>query len=264
MFVPKLGSVRSEEPYFYPDDYAVFSRACAASSRYDKQRKRVRDKFVALHDVLFPEIERQGWDLHPHWHTPNIVSSWKIGRVDRIWFMKLRYLRAGEKVKDLEKLMDVPAPLDYAETLYTKHPMLDVRIDEKFFTIELLVTEWAWWDAQNFKGKLASDAAERSRFLQMLTGLGQDFIFGGWPDTQDPRLVTTAADLADDARLEIWLRGFEPGVDWLRLGIWYSNPADFRLHSVRIAEEVLYRFSQLYPVYEFLLWTPRNNYRQRG
>jgi hypothetical protein len=253
-----------DDPFFSPDDYGVFCEECVASSRYDRERRRVRDKFLALHALLYPEIQRRGWNLHPHWHAPNIVSTWYIGRVEQIRFMKLRYLRSGDDVKALEGLMGVPAPLDHTETQYTKHPMIDVRIDDSFIAVELLLTQWAWWDAQNFKRKIVGYAAERERFIQLLRELGHDYIFGGWPDTQKPDLVTTAADLADDDRLLDWLAAFEPGADWLRLGIWYRDPADLRLHAGRIPAELLYRFAQLYPVYQFLLWSPRNNYRNRG
>ena len=68
--------------------------------------ERVRDKFLALHQAIFPEIQRRGWDLHPHWHTPNIVSTWYIGRVGRISFMNLRYLRSRQDVQRLESLMN--------------------------------------------------------------------------------------------------------------------------------------------------------------
>ena len=38
-----------------------------------------------------------------------------------------------------------------------------------------------------------------------LRELGHDYIFGGWPDTQKPELITTAADLADEKQLLSWL-----------------------------------------------------------
>jgi hypothetical protein len=260
----QISDLGPQQPFFGSEDYGVFARECVSSSRYDRARKRVRDKFLALHRVLYPEIQRRRWDLHPHWHAPNTVSTWSVGQVAQIWFMKLRYLRSHQDVKRLETLMGVPAPLAHAETQYTKHPMLDLRIDGQFLAVELLVTEWAWWDAQNFKSKLEQDEAERDRFVALLRGLGHDFIFGGWPDTRQPELLTTTADLADQNRLLSWLKGFEPGADWLRLGIWYRGPDDLRLATGRIAGEVMHRFEQLYPVYEFLLWTPRNNYRKRG
>jgi len=242
--------------------YAVFTEDKVASSRFDKERARVRDKFLELHRVLYPEIRRRGWDLHPHWHRPNIVSTWYIGRVEQIWFMKLRYLRSYKQVKLVESMMGVPRPLDYTETLYTKHPMMDVRIDSQFLAIELLVTEWAWWDAQNFKAKVERHEVHRNEFVRILEGLGNDYVFGGWPDTSKPELLTTAADLADEERLLEWLAEFEPGRDWLRLGIWYSDPEDYRLTRGRIVDEIIHRFGQLYPVYKFLLWDPDNDFRR--
>jgi hypothetical protein len=261
MRTPTYGNLQLDEPYFSAEDHAVFGQEKTWSSDFDGERQGIRDKFLALHDVLYPEVKRHGWDLHPHWHPPNIVSTWFIGRIQDIGFMKLRYLRSKDQVRQVEQMMGIPKPLDRSETQYTKHPMIDVRIDRRYLAVELLLTEQAWWDAQNFRRKLLQHAGERVRFVDLLQGLGNDFIFGGWPDSREPELITTAGDLAQEDSLVAWVASFEPGYDWLRLGIWYGNQGDFRLTTKRIADEVMGRFAQLYPVYEFLLWTPDNDFR---
>jgi hypothetical protein len=260
MIVPRFGNLQVNDPFFTKEDHETFASSKVTSNRYDKDRQRVRDKFLALHDALYPEIKRAGLELYPHWHTPNIVSTWYIGRIEQIWFMKLRYLRSRAQVKAVEDMMGVPSPLDYSETQYTKHPMLDIRISSQYLVIELLLTDQAWLDAQNFKQKVGNHAIEQQRFIDMLRSLGNDYIFGFWPDTREPEF-DTAADLASDSKIELWLSDFEPGYDWLRLGIWYTDYADHRLRTGRIVREVMYRFKQLYPVYKFILWSPENNYR---
>jgi hypothetical protein len=261
MSIPRFGDLQINDPFFACLDHATFTSSKVTSSRYDKERQRIRDKFLALHDVLYPKMKREGLDLHPHWHDPNIVSTWYIGRIKQIWFMKLRYLRSRAEVQAVEEMMGVPKPLDYSETQYTKHPMMDVRIDSEYLAIELLVTDKAWLDAQNFKRKVERHKIKRQQFIRILQGLGHDYIFGGWPDTSKPNLIKTAADLANEEELLDWLSEFDPGYSWLRLGIWYTDTEDFRLTTGRIVDEVLYRFKQLYPVYKYLLWTPDNNFR---
>ena len=251
----------SDDPFFSPEDYAVFELEKASSSAYDGERQRIRDKFLALHDVLYPEIRQRGWDLHPHWHAPNIVSTWYIGRIQKIQFMKLRYLRSKDDVSKVEQMMGLPRPLDYAETQYVKHPMLDIRIDSRYLAVELLVTDQAWWDAQNFKRKVVRQASARRELINLLHELGSDYIFGGWPDTKDPELITTAADLAHEDQLLAWLSGFEPGYDWLRVGVWYSDSTDRRLTKKRFAGEIIACFARLHPLYEFLLWRADNDFR---
>jgi hypothetical protein len=174
--------------------------------------------------------------------------------------MKLRYLRSRAQVQRVEEMMGVPRPLDHGETQYTKHPMLDIRISNRYLVIELLLTDKAWLDAQNFKRKVENHTVEQQKFIEMLRNLGHDYIFGFWPDTREPEFVT-AADLASDEQIRQWLANFEPGYDWLRLGIWYTDYSDHRLRTGRIVQEVMYRFKQLYPVYKFILWSPKNNYR---
>ncbi len=261
MLIPKFGNLQPDDPFFSQENRATFTADKVTSSRFDKERQKVRDKFLALHNVLYLEIKRQGWELYPHWHKPSIVSTWYIGRVEQIWFMKLRYLRSRAQVKAIEEMMGVPKLLDYSETQYTKHPMIDIRIDSEYLAIELLLTNQAWWDAQNFKRKIECHNTKRREFVEILQSLGHDYIFGGWPDTSKPKLITTAADLANEERLLEWLSDFDPGHNWLRLGIWYTDYADFRLRTGRIVEETRYRFRQLYPVYQFLLWTSDNDYR---
>ncbi|NLE45445.1 MAG: hypothetical protein GX620_12050 [Chloroflexi bacterium] len=250
------------DPYFTAEDYAAFTEDKVANPRFDKDRQKIRDKFLHLHEVLYPEIRRRGWELHPHWYAPNIVSTWYIGWLKQIWFMKLRYLRSGAQVQDIESRMGMPRPLDNAETQYTKHPMLDIRLDSEYLAIELLLTDQAWWDAQNLKNKISCDPKAQGEFITILHSLGHDYVFGGWPDSSRPDLITTAVDLARGDALEDWLSRFEPGYDWLRLGIWYSDKNDYRLSKARVVQEILYRFEQLYTVYAFLLWTPQNDYRQ--
>lgn len=261
MRAPRYGHVQADDPFFSSEDYGIFGSQKASSKVYDGERQRVRDKLLALHDVLYPEIRRRGWDLHPHWHPPNIVSTWFIGRIQTIQFMKLRYLRSGDDVRRVGAMMGIPRPLDRAETQYTKHPMIGIRIDRHYVALELLLTDQAWWDAQNFRRKVEQHEAERRQFVDLLRRLEADSIFGGWPDSQEPELITTAADLADEGQLLAWLAGFEPGYDWLRLGIWYNDHNNPCLTTRRISDEIITHFEQLYPVYEFLLWRPDNNYR---
>lgn len=258
---PRYRDRQGSDPFFTAEDHAVFELEKASSSLYDGERQAVRDKFLALHDVLYPEIKRRGWDLHSHWHPPNIVSTWYIGRIQNIQFIKLRYLRSKDEVRKIEEMMGLPRPLDRAETQYTKHPMIDIRMDSQYLAIELLLTDQAWWDAQNFKRKVEQHERERGELVRLLRGLGDDYIFGGWPDSRQPELNTTAPDLADEDELLDWLSRYRPGYDWLRLGIWYNDCKDPRLTTERIAEEAITRFGQLYPVYEFLLWRPDNDFR---
>ena len=259
MRAPRHGKLQPDDPFFSREDHEVFKPEKSSSSLYDGERQRVRDKFLALHDVLYPEIKRRGWDLHPHWYAPSIVSTWYVGRIQNIRFMKLRYLRSKDEVHRVERMMGIPPDGERSETRYIKHPLMDIRIDSKYLAVELLLTDQAWWDAQNFKRKLEHHGAERRAFIDLLRGLGTEYVFGGWPDSREPELNTNAAKLTDDDELVEWLARFEPG-DWLRLGIWY-NVQKSRLPTQGIAEEIIKRFAQLYPIYEFLLWTPENDYR---
>ncbi|MEA3377378.1 MAG: hypothetical protein U9R72_14405 [Chloroflexota bacterium] len=83
MRMPRYGCLQPDDPFFSQEDHGVFEDARSSSSLYDGERQRVRDKFLALHDILYPEVKRREWDLHPHWHAPNIVSTWYKGRLSK-------------------------------------------------------------------------------------------------------------------------------------------------------------------------------------
>jgi hypothetical protein len=45
------------------------------------------------------------------------------------------------------------------------------------------------------------------------------------------------------------------------MGIYYK-PDDKRLRAENIANEILTRIAQLYPIYAYISWSPKNDYRK--
>ena len=251
------------ELFFTPADYAVFQFALAGNADYDGERERVRAKFAQLHAEIYPEIRRKKWDLHPHWMSQWLISASRISpATSRIDFMTLRYSKPETTIKLMKKeLID-----DFGH--FYASAMLAARIDKDGFAVELYISEKAWVDAQNLKNRLNESAHERGHFRSLLAELGGEhtlslsqFVRGDErPIGYQQVIRAKASRLVNVGVLNSAMEKYKPGGHELRLGISYP-PGDKRLSAERIAGEILARFAQLYPIYEFLCWSPKNDYR---
>ncbi|MBI4789639.1 MAG: hypothetical protein HY782_21630 [Chloroflexi bacterium] len=252
------------ELYFSPADYAVFGNGLSSNAEYDGERERVRDKLVFLHQRIYPEIRKRRWDLHPHWMTQWLISASRISpATSRVDFMTLRYSKAETIIKLMKKeLID-----DFGH--FYANAMLAARVDKNGFAVELLVSEKAWVDGQNLKHRLQDGAEQRGHFRNLLAELGGEHTFtlakfmrdDGRPLGYQDVLRAKASRLVNVGMLNSTMDKYEPGGHDLRLGIQYK-PNDPRLSTAEIETEILSRFEQLYPIYAFLSWSPKNDFRK--
>ncbi len=253
-----------EEFYFVAADYAVFDNGLASNPEYDSERERVKDKLVVLHEQIYPQVRRRKWDLHPHWMSQWLISASRISPATPwIDFMTLRYSKAETIIKLMKKeLID-----DFGH--FYANAMLAARIDHEGFAVELLVSEKAWVDAQNLKHRLQQGAEQRGHFRNLLAELGGEHTLtlsqfirnDGRPMGYQEIMRAKASRLVNVGMLNATMDKYEPGGHELRLGIQYK-PNDPRLRASKIYDEVLARFEQLYPIYAFLSWSPKNDFRK--
>ena len=254
----------NEGMYFSPADYAVFGNGLSTSPDYDGERERIRDKLIFLHNAIYPHIRKRKWDLHPHWMSQWLISASRISPATaRIDFMTLRYSKAETIIKLMKKeLID-----DFGH--FYANAMLAARVDKNGFAVELLVSEKAWVDAQNLKHRLQDGAEQRGHFRNLLAELGGEHTLSlskfmredGRPLGYQEIMRAKASRLVNVGMLNSTMEKYEPGGHDLRLGIQYK-PNDARLDADNIADEILTRFEQLYPIYAFLSWSPKNDFRK--
>lgn len=249
---------------FAPNDYAVFEGGLAGNAEYDGERERVHDKLAILHKQIYPEIRRRKWDLHPHWMTQWLISASRISpATQRIDFMTLRYSKAETTIKLMKKEFIEDFGSFYANA------MVATRINREGFAVELFVSDKAWVDGQNLKSRLSDGAEQRGEFRSMLAELGGEYALrlSQFVRSEEERwgyrqvVSAKASRLVNVGMLKTTMDKYTPGRHDLRLGIYYE-PDDSRLSSENIVNEILKRFEQLYPVYAFLSWSPKNNYRK--
>lgn len=255
--------MNNNEMFFSPADYALFNERLASNPEHDSERGRVRDKLLLLHEKIYPQIRKYKWDLHPHWMSQWLISAWRTSpATPRIDFMTLRYSKPEALIKLMKKeLID-----DFGH--FYANAMLAARIDDEGFAVELLISEKAWVDGQNLKNRLQDGAQEKGQLRSMLAELGGEHAFSlaqfvreeGRPRKYEQVLHAKASRLVNVGVLNATMDKYKPGGHDLSLGVRYG-PRDKRLRSDRIVDEILTRIEQLYPIYAFLSWSPKNDFR---
>ncbi len=240
--------------FFDWSDFQSLADPRAADPAADVDRVRLRDKLAWLHQQIYPEILARRLDLHPHWNSQYLISSARLGpAIPRIDFLLLRYSKAETIVQRMKK--------EFGEDF--SHPyrtgMLDVRADGQGLYVELLVTDRASIDGRNLKRKLGQDAPAKHQLPQFFADLGGDYTLTLELPDRCELLRLRCTRLLHPGTLDDVFTRYTPSEHQLRVAIHYS-PGDLRLGTDRLPEEILLRLGQLYPLYQFISWSPRNDY----
>jgi hypothetical protein len=216
-------------------------------------------KFLDLHSALLPRVRNHNLDLHPRWQKTSIVSQQSVASLDRHESVVLTYFRSQQQAEMVERLMGKEGVGLTQDVDPYCHPVIELRLTPEHFVIELVLSPKAWWDQQNLVGKLELPQ-HRSAFRQQLRSLDQDYRFGFWSGTHLSDMHLTVGQLMGGRVLEDWMTTFSDGVDWLRIGKWYDHN-DPVLDSSTILTETFEVIRTLQPIYNYVLWTSNNNFR---
>lgn len=248
-------------PFFNPSEFEIFSDAHSTDPASDADRVRFRDKLVWLHQQIYPEIRARRWDIHPHWTPQHLISTAKITRASpRIDSLLLRYSKAQTVVKLLKKEFGYDLSHPYSTAL------LAVRADQRGLGVELVVTDRAWADAQNLKNKLVHGAPEKRHLRQLFAELGGDYTLSyELVDRLERGTITSevlrvkCSRLVNLGTLDSTLAKFAPTIHQLRVATRISN-GDPEMDADALPTALLYRIGQLYMLYQFVSWSPRNDH----
>lgn len=172
--------------------------------------------------------------------------------------MTLTYMREATEATIVERIMgrDVTSP---AEINHRLHPTIEIRVMPDSLAVELLLAPDAWYDQQNFAGKL-SIHQHRLSFSRLLYDLADDFCLGFWSGIYLTDMHLTTDKLPPAKILLEYMDTFAAGRDYMRVGRWYE-PDDPALDEENIAAEILHRMRELYSIYDFILWSSNNNFQ---
>ncbi|MCA9911963.1 MAG: hypothetical protein KC496_01385, partial [Anaerolineae bacterium] len=88
----------------------------------------------------------------------------------------------------------------------------------------------------------------------------KNYTMGFWQGARHSDLSLHSKYYKHARIMDEWLSTFEPAADWFRLGIWYELDAP-ELSKETMVEEVLDQLRTLHTIYQHLLWTSDNNFR---
>jgi hypothetical protein len=238
--------------YFLTDDYP-------ALADQDANLQRAADKLAELHTVIYPRLRNHDFDLHPRWQKSSVVSQESAASLEPEPALVLAYFRSREQAEKVERLMGRDRFAQAGGVDPYRHPVIELRLTDEGFTVELVLSPYAWWDQRNFIGKLELPHHRRT-FYDLLAQMDCDYRFGFWQGIHlDDQHVLTA-ELCRSAAFDAWIDTFSDRQDWLRIGKWYTLDA-WELSHERIADTVFEDIRALNRLYSFLLWTGNNNFQ---
>jgi hypothetical protein len=237
--------------YFFTGDHSALASSWSIGGTELQETYR---KFIDLHMALYPRLRNHNVDLHPRWQKTSIVSYESAASLEQGQSLVLTYFRSHEQAEMVERLMGK----DHSSVETYRHPVIELRLTPENFAIELILSPYAWWDQQNFIGKLEL-ANHRSAFRSLLRSMDSNYRFGFWGGTHLSDMHLTNGELLRGKILDEWMDTFADGQDWLRVGKWYS-PEDTALDANNIIPEVFGVIESLHNLYQFLLWTSNNNF----
>lgn len=238
-------------PFLLVSSLQSLSADRASNAAYDLARVQVRDQLAWLHERLYPEIRTLRWDVHYRqgWSLSPAQVSQDAPRIDAIL---LRYTKAETSVRMMQKRFGLPTvTLDDLATL-------GVRVDARGLAVEFAIRARSLMDALNLHEKLVSGAPEKRALRQIFAELGGEFSLtlreanAGLVNVRCSRLV-------DLRVLNALLDKFTPGLHDLTVTCAYA-PDHPRLDGESIVNEMMHRLTRLYALYQFGVWSPRNNY----
>ena len=247
----KIRTSFEDAPPLVEQDFKAFEKFKWADSEFNAERLKLKRKLQAIGEPVFAYLKKQGAELtlRTSIHNPYVFNG---HRVDALWF----YLSPSDKAKKpIKDLLGVEFSSD-TDASYV-HANLIFQIRHEGMVMGLRVHERAWWDVQNAKGR-CSERPGAEEFAARLNG-----VQGGYVLTlHDWKQEYPCGQLQWDDIVN-YFRYCEPGSH--RMLVTKTIPRESEeIHDPAFYRSVAEEFATLLPVYDFLLWSPENNYLGMG
>ena len=215
------------------------------------------EKLGQIDDKLQSRLTSMGLNLHPVKQSSNVVFE-SASTSNKRGMIALQYMRSRSQAIRVERLMGRDETSNNGIEA-RRHPVIEVRLTPHHLAVELIMSPYAWWDQQNFVGKLTVDR-HRLNFYQLLKKLSPETKIGYWRGSELDEMHVQVDQLTRQHIWDEWIGTFDPGKDWFRVGIWYSPEAEV-ISQDSILDELTNQIRKLYTIYDDLIWSSDNNYR---
>ncbi len=243
---------------FSQENHTAIQDVAAGKTDYMPNVETAMTKLSHLHDRLHPQLVNNGLDLHPVKQPNNIVFESASTSTKR-GIISLQYMRPRAQAIRVERLMGRDETSNNGIEA-RRHPVIEVRLTPSHLTVEMILSPYAWWDQQNFVGKMSVDR-HRANFYDLLKKLDDETKVGYWRGVALEEMYVKVSQIYNPNIWNEWFDTFDPGKDWFRLGVWYTPEAD-DLSEETIIGELTRQIRGLYTLYDDILWSSNNNYRE--
>lgn len=224
-----------------------------------ESRQSLFQRMIDLHHDLLPRLHQQQMALSPNPEAPQIVVLNTTAAAFNEVALTLLYTRDPMTASSVEQLMGRDGVTTSTGVRARHHPVIEIRLTGDYLAVELVVSPFAWYDQQNFAGKLTIEQ-HRQQFYHLLHEMGNEYLLGFWSGVHRSDMHLSSRQLPPRTVMFDYLDTFAPGRDWLRLGHWFKPESD-PLHVDHIVETLNTCIMDIYRVYEFIAWTSNNNYQ---
>lgn len=243
---------------FSHQNHSAVKDVAAGDSNHLPVVDKAVQKMAQLHEQIYPQLVNSDMDLHPPKKHIHVVFESACTSTQR-GMIALQYMRSYSQAIQIERLMGRDETSNNGIES-RRHPVIEVRLTSNYLTVELILSPYAWWDQQNLVGKLTV-ARHRKNFFDLLKDLHEDVKIGYWRGIEIDEEHVMVSQLYRQHIWDEWMSTFGAGKDWFRIGMWYEPEAE-TISEVNIADEIITQIRGLNSLYEDLLWSSNNNYRE--
>jgi hypothetical protein len=244
--------------FFSVDEASTLENITASSLRTSGAVQTLHSQLLDLHRILQSRLQTQHIDLYIA-TIRDIITTDSVVHRESGGVLVIPYGRHSGTAITVERLMGREHVVTKRDLETHRHPIIELRLAPGGITLELVLSPDAWWDQENLAGKLTLTRYQQE-FHKLLQDFPTGYSTGFWQGIHlsDMHLITK--QFQHRGIMDEWMRTFEPGKDWFRMGIWYEWDAD-ELNADTIEDTLTSQFKVLYPLYQFINWTSENNYR---
>ncbi len=241
--IVNLSTINFSNQFFKLIHYLAFEgdKPNQRTSNANNERYEVKEKLMELHDMIFPVIQKKGWDLHPHSMEQHIVSSYQHGEhtaesLDALW------LHYGRSQFELDRFKEI-----YGEnqtSLYHMRIQVVVHLNDIAVWLRVGKNNGSVVDREAFKREMKIQSY-RDRFFSLLSSLPNEFsiaIAGEWRGVKS---FSNSADLYD------FVRNDDIRNHYFIIGRQYA-PDAIEISEDKIANTVINDFEKLLPLYNLI------------